>query len=108
MRLNHDKKAALALAVLVLAFLLNWWLGPDPSDARAIERPTAALCFPLAAWDGPGALRPCYRFSRPQEDGSGFLALAVKGRIWRCRIPNPTEQPRRFSIRCKTNNRTAD
>lgn len=39
MRLNHDEKAALALAVLVLAFLLNWWIGPDPSDARSIELP---------------------------------------------------------------------
>lgn len=102
MRLNHDKKAALALAALVLAFLLNWWIGPDPSDARAIERPTAALCFPLALWDAPRGQRPCHAVTRVFEDGSAWLQLGTARRaIYRCEVPSPFEEGRTFSIKCR-------
>lgn len=56
MKLNHDKKAALALGALVLAFLLNWWLGPDPADATH-PRKAAGVCFPVQLWDAHPADR---------------------------------------------------
>ena len=64
------------------------------------EAESARLCFPAASWSAPDHERPCYRISRPYEDGSGVLAIRADTIRARCAIPNVHEEPPRFAVAC--------
>lgn len=76
--------------------------GPlDTPDASPRQSETVA-CFPVELWSLPDkAGRPCYRVSRPEEDGSGTLRLTERRYSYRCAIPNPAEERATFRIVCR-------
>jgi hypothetical protein len=71
------------------------------TQATATTTPTTTRCFPAATWSADDGQRPCYRITRPAEDGSGRLVLGTAAQAQAtCVIPNVAEEPRRFAIRC--------
>jgi hypothetical protein len=64
------------------------------------SRAFARICFPAEVWSAPDHERPCYRVSRPYEDGSGELMIRADTIRTRCAIPNVHEEPTRFALQC--------
>jgi hypothetical protein len=87
---------ALALGVLASAGVALAEGGGHATRGREFAR----ICFPAASWDAPDHERPCYRVSRPYEDGSGELAIRADTIRSSCTIPNVYEEPARFEIEC--------
>ena len=92
------KHVAIAVAAGLLASA--GIAGADPGSRTAGERETARICFPAASWSAPDHERPCYRTSRPYEDGSGELVIRADTIRSSCAIPNVHEEPVRFEIHC--------
>ena len=72
----------------------------DTGAAPVAQREAARICFPAASWSAPDHERPCYRVSRPYEDGSGELVIRADTIRSRCAIPNVHEEPANFAIHC--------
>jgi hypothetical protein len=93
---------AAAKALMIVTALLG---GPAAAVAGpslpTTEAPAAQVCFPKRAWSASPDDRPCYRFLRPQEDGSGRLIVGTFSTTEAvCPIPNVTEERGRFALHC--------